>query len=256
MLDRLLKDIVTEQASTYVSTTLPGSPLSPESATRTTDLRPKAFSLARFIPLLRERIYVLNPYTRTYLVSWLTVLDSVPELELVTYLPEFLDGLLKFLGDPSVEIRTVTQNVLADFLRETREVAQVRIMLEEEWRAAREESRPSSPQVLSPQGPTGSDDEADASDINLPLDGEAVEDEGTGAWIPGQGVQIDHAAIVEILLEHLSFPGESASGCVFVVCRRSRPEFLQTKRFSRRVCAGLQSSSSLCSPPWCPLRLD
>lgn len=54
----------------------------------------KAFSLAHFIPLLKERVYVVSPFTRSYLVSWLTVLDSVPELELVSYLPEFLDGLL------------------------------------------------------------------------------------------------------------------------------------------------------------------
>jgi vacuole morphology and inheritance protein 14 len=54
----------------------------------------KAFSLAHFIPLLRERIYVISPFTRSYLVSWIIVLDSVPELELITYLPEFLDGLL------------------------------------------------------------------------------------------------------------------------------------------------------------------
>lgn len=54
----------------------------------------RAFSLARFIPLLSDRIYVLNPFTRSFLVSWITVLDSVPELELITYLPEFLDGLL------------------------------------------------------------------------------------------------------------------------------------------------------------------
>ncbi|MDN8960536.1 hypothetical protein Q0P93_14720, partial [Staphylococcus aureus] len=54
----------------------------------------KAFSLAHFIPLLKERIYVLNPFTRSFLVTWITVLDSVPELELISYLPEFLDGLL------------------------------------------------------------------------------------------------------------------------------------------------------------------
>ena len=54
----------------------------------------KAFSLAHFIPLLSDRIYVLSPFTRSYLVSWISVLDSVPELELITYLPEFLDGLL------------------------------------------------------------------------------------------------------------------------------------------------------------------
>ena len=54
----------------------------------------KAFSLANFIPLLSDRIYVVNPFTRSFLVSWITVLDSVPELELISYLPEFLDGLL------------------------------------------------------------------------------------------------------------------------------------------------------------------
>ncbi len=54
----------------------------------------KAFSLAHFIPLLKERIYALNPFTRSFLVTWITVLDSVPELELISYLPEFLDGLL------------------------------------------------------------------------------------------------------------------------------------------------------------------
>jgi vacuole morphology and inheritance protein 14 len=54
----------------------------------------KAFSLAAFIPLLSDRIYVVSPFTRSFLVSWITVLDSVPELELIAYLPEFLDGLL------------------------------------------------------------------------------------------------------------------------------------------------------------------
>ena len=54
----------------------------------------RAFSLARFIPLLSERIYVLSPFTRMHLLSWLMVIDSVPDLELVAWLPEFLDGLL------------------------------------------------------------------------------------------------------------------------------------------------------------------
>lgn len=54
----------------------------------------RAFNLSRFIPLLSERVYVLSPYTRMHLVSWLMVLDSIPDLELVAWLPEFLDGLL------------------------------------------------------------------------------------------------------------------------------------------------------------------
>lgn len=54
----------------------------------------RAFSLERFIPLLNERVYAISPYTRMHLVSWLMVLNTVPDLELVTYLPDFLDGLL------------------------------------------------------------------------------------------------------------------------------------------------------------------
>jgi vacuole morphology and inheritance protein 14 len=104
LLDRLLKDIVAESASVYI-------PLYPETekvrderdekseiqgvlVSLPQDGAKKAFSLAHFIPLLRERIYVVSPFTRSYLVSWINVLDSVPELELITYLPEFLDGLM------------------------------------------------------------------------------------------------------------------------------------------------------------------
>jgi vacuole morphology and inheritance protein 14 len=107
LLDRLLKDIVTETASTYI----PQYPETekvrdrgnagilvphPDDLASGEDLNKarRAFSLARFIPLLSDRIYVVSPFTRSFLVSWITVLDSVPELELVTYLPEILEGLL------------------------------------------------------------------------------------------------------------------------------------------------------------------
>jgi len=105
LLDRLLKDIVAESASVYIPLYPETEKLSNESDEPQGVLVPlpdsspgeeakKAFSLAHFIPLLRERIYVVSPFTRSYLVSWINVLDSVPELELITYLPEFLDGLL------------------------------------------------------------------------------------------------------------------------------------------------------------------
>lgn len=242
LLDRLIKDIVTEQASTYVSANAVAAPMSPQASTSVNSPDPanaehekqppppeRAFSLARFIPLLRERIYVLNPFTRTYLVSWLTVLDSVPELELVSFLPEFLDGLLKFLGDPTVDIRTATQNVLADFLREIREVAEVQKSREEDWRTREDErdevgskanSRRAS-QISAGETMTDGErieEESEEGETAIleeeepPLsdgDDDYEEDlEGSGEWVPGQGVHVDHAAIVEILLEHLSFPGE------------------------------------------------
>lgn len=103
----------------------------------------KVFSLARFIPLLAERMYVLSPFTRNYLVSWITVLGSVPELELVSYLPSFLDGLLKYLSDPNTDVRVATANVLADFLREIRHAAELaaRRQAFEQHRAERQEHK-------------------------------------------------------------------------------------------------------------------
>ena len=94
-----MKDIVAEAAPNYISIypgnvnpNLPSSKEGEDPETLPEDKR--AFSLARFIPLLSERVYVISPYTRMHLVSWLMVLDSVPDLELVAWLPEFLDGLL------------------------------------------------------------------------------------------------------------------------------------------------------------------
>lgn len=51
-----------------------------------------SFSIEEFIPLLRERMNVLNPYVRQFLVGWITVLDSVPDIDMLGFLPDFLDG--------------------------------------------------------------------------------------------------------------------------------------------------------------------
>ena len=115
LLDRLLKDIVAESAPIhfpqYAETEKVRAKYQDQDAGRGLGIlvpmtedgqelyddypsHKKAFSLAHFMPLLAERIYVISPFTRSYLVSWIQVLDSVPDLELVTFLPEFLDGLL------------------------------------------------------------------------------------------------------------------------------------------------------------------
>lgn len=43
---------------------------------------------------------VLNPFVRQFLVGWITVLDSVPEIDMLGFLPDFLDGthLLRLLS--------------------------------------------------------------------------------------------------------------------------------------------------------------
>ncbi|KAG1334170.1 protein VAC14 [Cocos nucifera] len=91
LLDRLVKDIVTEGDQ---------------------------FSIEEFIPLLRERMNVLNPYVRQFLVGWITVLDSVPEIDMLGFLPEFLDGLFNMLSDSSHEIRQQADSALSEFLQE------------------------------------------------------------------------------------------------------------------------------------------
>ena len=60
LLDRLVKDIVTESES---------------------------FDVDKFIPLLQKYIRMTNPYIRQLMVGWITVLDSVPDIDMLDYLP-------------------------------------------------------------------------------------------------------------------------------------------------------------------------
>ena len=89
LLDRLLKDIVTESDK---------------------------FDVPAFIPILRERMYARTKFVRQFLVSWISLLDSVPDSQMVKHLPEFLDPLFNILEDTSPEISTLCENLLGEFL--------------------------------------------------------------------------------------------------------------------------------------------
>lgn len=126
-----MKDIVSEKASSYISV-LQKPQIYTANGTNDEDQdvvvesepsRTTAFSLERFVPLLAERLYVINPYTRTFLVSWITVLNSIPDLDLVGFLPEFIDGLMKFLSDTHQDVRIATSRLLDQFLDEIRKPA-------------------------------------------------------------------------------------------------------------------------------------
>ncbi|KAG5038086.1 hypothetical protein JHK86_018926 [Glycine max] len=75
-------------------------------------------SIEEFIPLLRDRMNVLNPYVHQFLVGWITVLDSVPDIDMLGFLPDFLDGLFNMLSDSSHEIRQQADSALSEFLQE------------------------------------------------------------------------------------------------------------------------------------------
>ncbi|GAA5902463.1 hypothetical protein JCM8208_006895 [Rhodotorula glutinis] len=257
LLDRQLKDIVQDQAALYISRANYGDdyspdvypdghhphPVGPEKDHASSRPQPqRAFSLPRFIPLLHERLSVLNPFTRTFLISWLLTLDQVPDLELITFLPDFLDGLLRYLGDPTDEVRCSTESLLEDLLREIREARKQQLEAlaarREAWERdgeRRRRRRASEVRTVTVGDTDGDGDEGDGwngkgtptprtlaehdDDLDRSVGEDALGDsedddeyplegDGSAEWLPGQGVHIEYGAIVEILVQHLSFPDE------------------------------------------------
>lgn len=203
-----MKDIVAESAASYISVLQISEKAGLESEGSEDEAElPTAFSLAKFIPLLKERIHVISPFTRTFLVSWLTLLDTIPDLELVTYLPEFLGGLIKFLGDPNRDVNVATQDLLERFLAEIKRIARIKKGIAES-RKGQEGNRPISVTsdgasiATDPTTETDKDDHA----IQNSEDDSAGDDEDTqvdGDWIPGQDVQVDYAKILDILVSYV-----------------------------------------------------
>uniref|UniRef100_A0A5K3FIB8 Vac14_Fab1_bd domain-containing protein n=1 Tax=Mesocestoides corti TaxID=53468 RepID=A0A5K3FIB8_MESCO len=72
--------------------------------------------MVSFIPLVSERLYTPTPFARSFLVSWISTLNSMPTLNVVIYLPQLLDGLFRILGDSNSEIRRKCDLLLCDFL--------------------------------------------------------------------------------------------------------------------------------------------
>ena len=260
LLDRLVKDIVSESAATYASILAPEAAVAEEEGEGDVEGRkgagdgegsvevPTAFSLPKFVPLLQERIHVINPFTRTFLVSWITLLDSIPDLELVAYLPSFLGGLLKFLSDPNQDVHTTTKVALDRFLTEIKKIAGVKKGIAETKKsrdAGRKASGDSSAiAVESPQSGRmelgggvnhQTDEEAQLLPVTPTLDPQtangdvadggssltAAEDDDdidpdnekdttsfSDEWIPGQDVHINYAQILQILVTFLSESSE------------------------------------------------
>ncbi|KAI8050808.1 armadillo-type protein [Syncephalis plumigaleata] len=192
-LNMLIKNIVAEHTSVHMPATNElddypitvgqGAPHSP--ITASSFLRP--FTLTKFIPVLAERMHITNEHVRMFLVQWLTVLNSVPDLELVYYLPAFLNELIKFLSDRNQEIRNATALLLADFLQEIRDIA----ILRNEQQAKTTE--------IGGVESNGTTDDVNHSTLNERDNNNPM----AGVWTPGQGIEIDYTQIIKILQPHL-----------------------------------------------------
>ncbi|KAM5443426.1 hypothetical protein MferCBS31731_001747 [Microsporum ferrugineum] len=216
LLDRLIKDIVAESAASYVSALEVSRPdISDQEDGKDIDELeniPTAFSLARFIPLLQDRIYVQNPFARSFLVSWLTLLDTIPDLELVTYLPAFLGGLFKFLSDTNRDVHTATQGLLERFLNEIKRIARVKKGIAE----SRREHESGQSKVSASDSKSV---DSDLSIANAVSDNAIADSESAtaneehlsnpyGDWVPGQDVHVDHSKILEILVNFVDTNSE------------------------------------------------
>jgi hypothetical protein len=206
LLDRLVKDIVSESAASYVSVLQLSEKPEIDPETLEDAELPTAFSLPKFIPLLKERIHVISPFTRMFLVSWLTLLDTIPDLELVSHLPDFLAGLIKFLGDPNRDVNVATQNLLDRFLSEIKRIARLKKGIAESRKGQGSDNRQS---ATSDSVSTTTDQtvavETEADDIAVEdsESGSAIDEDvlqADGDWIPGQDVQIDYPRILDILV--------------------------------------------------------
>ncbi|RMZ66143.1 putative enzyme activator VAC14 [Pyrenophora seminiperda CCB06] len=213
LLDRLIKDIVSESAASYVSVIH----TSPDQQDPDDDPHPYAFSLERFLPLLEERINVIHPFTRSFLVAWITLLDSIPDLELIAHLPRFLAGLFKFLSDSNQDVYTMTQAALDRFLSEIKKIARIKKGIADSKRSNSKDERRHSAHSLhsaseatdtTPMEPLESmDDKNDMSGESASVSEDSDKSiTGDENWIPGQDVHVDHPKILEILVDFLVPP--------------------------------------------------
>lgn len=232
LLDRLIKDIVSESAATYISVLHTPEDSDTDFDKEMVEDPPMAFSLARFIPLLKERIFVLNPFTRTFLVGWITLLDSIPDLELVSYLPEFLGGLFKFLSDPNRDVHVATSGALERFLSEIKRISRIKKGIEESRKSRSEGKRKRSNSTDS----ESIEDVPDAEYDSL-ADNEGKDVSSDDDWVPGQDVEVKYKEILEILTTNL----DSQLGMLILVVSRlplthcRRGQFTRIFAMDRRV---------------------
>lgn len=64
-----------------------------------------SFDMISFIPVLREKLYVNNHWAQTLVVSWVSVLHTVPEVDTLSFLSDILEGLFYIMEGPKPEVK-------------------------------------------------------------------------------------------------------------------------------------------------------
>lgn len=82
----------------------------------------QTFEVESFVPRLQEYVKSENPYVRTFVIGWIQMLSSVPDVNLLEHLPEFVGGLFDMLADNSKDIIQLSETTLQSFLQEIKDV--------------------------------------------------------------------------------------------------------------------------------------
>lgn len=152
-----------------------------------------------------------------FLVQWIILLDSIPDLELVTHLPSFLAGLLRFLDDSNQDVVTSTQHVLERFLEDIRLIASVKHEDPTSKRPSFESGSADSQTRVGAEQSTGAtlkplphaaqeaheDGGREASDSGSAAEEDQRSDGAEDDWVPGQDIFLDFPRILKILVQHL-----------------------------------------------------
>lgn len=248
ILDRLIKDIVSAKSTNYVSILqqheqedeVPSLAIASHvtnsqgvaiQVNQVQDVK-KAFSLPKFIPTLLERMYTIDPFAKRFLIGWLELFDDIPALELITFLPNFLEPLIKFLMNncPS-DVRIETQNLLSVFLKEIKSISKVKFEIKKRQLIQERERKVINPESKSQDSESLADD---IKDLKLKLtqeDDDAVSIKSNETTIvhkpaqplaandsfsadgsefsTGQDIFIDYPKLIDILLSFLRIPNDS-----------------------------------------------
>lgn len=253
ILDRLIKDIVSAKSTNYVSI-LQQQEASNDIQTHLVDANgdaiqinnvqdaQKAFSLPKFIPTLLERMYTIDPFAKKFLISWLELFDDIPSLELITFLPNFLEPLIKFLTNNSPsDVRLETENILQVFLKEIKSIYKVKFEVKKkqlllEKRSKQDENDKADLEAEIPSDSNAEDLVDEIKDIKLhELDNSSMKSDSTTIvrkeeaapkdeseihliasepsndgeiFLNGQDIFIDYPKIIDILLSFLRVDDE------------------------------------------------
>lgn len=121
----------------------------------------------------------------------------------MTYLPDFLGGLLKFLSDQNADVRAATQTCLDKFLNEIKRISRIKKGIVESKKSKEGVKRKRQDSMDSSSVRPGLEE---GEELDSGTDNEDGEDSSGEDWIPGQDVEVNYKEILEILTATLDSP--------------------------------------------------